>query len=307
MPAYHHGSEVEALVRAGLRLRYYEATETLEPNAEELEVLLGPTVRALYLIHYLGFPQDAERWRAWCRERGLFLMEDAAQAFLASDKARPVGSSGDLAIFCLYKTFGLPDGAALLCANPPASPGSKRRAGTAMLVRRHVAWLAQRSPFITGLHSRAASVIERLEPALRPAPREEFELGDPYRAPSMATALILRKTIDPAAADHRRSNYRFLLKHLGALVPPPFALLPDGASPFTFPISVGARARSLARLHDRGIAGLDFWSKPHPSLPTAEFPRARRLRAQIVGLPVHQELTQADLMRIVEETLMACT
>src|SRR6266498_5145150 len=39
-PAYHHGSEIEALVQAGLEPRFYEATETLEPDEAELEQLL---------------------------------------------------------------------------------------------------------------------------------------------------------------------------------------------------------------------------------------------------------------------------
>src|SRR5262249_21946437 len=126
VPAYHHGSEIEALVRAGLICRFYEGTETLEPDADELETLLDPRVRALYLIHYLGFPQDAPRWRAWCDERGLLLIEDAAQAWLASIDGRPVGSFGDLSIFCLYKTFGLPDGSALLSPAPRAGPPPRR-------------------------------------------------------------------------------------------------------------------------------------------------------------------------------------
>jgi perosamine synthetase len=79
-PAYHHGSEIEVLVRAGLRVRFFDVDDTLEPDPDVLERSLTPAVRALYLIHYLGLPQDAARWRTWCDERGLMLVEDAAQA-----------------------------------------------------------------------------------------------------------------------------------------------------------------------------------------------------------------------------------
>jgi dTDP-4-amino-4,6-dideoxygalactose transaminase len=65
-PAYHHGSEIEALLRAGARCRFYEATPDLAPDEAELEEQLGPEVRALLLVHTLGFVQDAPRWRAWC-------------------------------------------------------------------------------------------------------------------------------------------------------------------------------------------------------------------------------------------------
>jgi dTDP-4-amino-4,6-dideoxygalactose transaminase len=115
MPAYHHGSEVEAATRAGLACSFYEGDERLEPDVDELEGLLEPGVRALHITHYLGFPQDVARWRAWCDEHGLLLIEDAAQAWLARDaEGRPLGRLGDLAVFCLYKTFGVPDGAALV-------------------------------------------------------------------------------------------------------------------------------------------------------------------------------------------------
>ena len=62
VPDYHHGSEVEALLRAGLQPRFYGCDERLEPDLAQLDRLLNPRVRILYLIHYLGFPQDAARW-----------------------------------------------------------------------------------------------------------------------------------------------------------------------------------------------------------------------------------------------------
>ena len=129
MPAYHHGSEVEAAIRAGLSCAFYEGNERLEPDPEELGRLVGPRTRVLHLTHFLGFPQDAGRWRAWCDERGLLLVEDAAQAWLAQDASGPVGRAGDLVVFCLYKTLGVPDGAALVLrgAAAPAVPGGGGR------------------------------------------------------------------------------------------------------------------------------------------------------------------------------------
>ena len=65
VPAWHHRSAVEPLARAGLVPRFHEIGPGLEPDPDELEALLGPRVRALWLIHHLGFPQDAPRWLAW--------------------------------------------------------------------------------------------------------------------------------------------------------------------------------------------------------------------------------------------------
>jgi hypothetical protein len=63
MPAYNCGSEVEALARAGVTCVFYDISEELRPQEHILESLLTPDVKALYVIHYIGFPQDVERWR----------------------------------------------------------------------------------------------------------------------------------------------------------------------------------------------------------------------------------------------------
>lgn len=292
MPAWHHGSEVEALARAGVGCRFYDcAPEALAPDPAELEGLLGDSVRALYLTHALGFPQAARRWRDWCDARGLLLIEDAAQAWLASEDGRPVGALGDLAVFCLYKTFGLPEGAAVLQSSPPPSVGLDRRPGALALARRHGMWLAGRS----GLAYAASAPLRRPKPydAAR-----DFELRDPASAPWSHTPFLLRRIADPAAAAQRRRNYALLRTGLADLVAAPFVELPGGASPFVFPIAVSDKPAALARMRERGVGGLDLWGVPHPALPAERFPGAAARRASTIGVPVHQELRSADLDRI---------
>ena len=180
VPAYHHGSEVEALVRAGLTCRFYAGTAGLAPDAVELDALVGRRTRALLLIHYLGLPQDAARWREWCGERALVLVEDAAQAWLARTADGPVGSFGDVAVYCLYKTYGLPDGAALVAPNVAGNSPPRRPLGLGLLARRHVAWVRSRVPL-----ERKGST--RVAPAAGATPDEDFALGDPALGPAGTT------------------------------------------------------------------------------------------------------------------------
>lgn len=292
VPAYHHGSEIEALVRAGLACRFYDATESLKPDESELERLLTPRTRALHLTHFLGFPQDAARWRAWCDARGLLLIEDAAQAWLARRGHRPVGSDADLAIYCLYKSFGVPDGAALLVRARPPTVKHRRRIGLAGLGFEHALWLAGRSPLL----ARVALFAYRRRDYVT---EQDFALGDPASAPSVATLLALPRVAHHGAVHQRRWNYRQLLSELGDLVPPAFRPLPPGASPFVFPIETDDKPGLLERLRARGIRALDLWAVPHPALPNG-FRCAAALRARVVGLPVHQELRPNDLERIVD-------
>lgn len=293
-PAWHHGSEIEALRRAGLAVRFYDCDlDSLEPDAGELERLIGPRARALYLVHPLGFPVAADRWREWCDERDMLLIEDAAQAWLATHEGRPAGSWGDLAVFCLYKTFGLPEGAAAIQRSPARSVGLDRRPGLVELARRHGMWLAGRS----------ALVYAASGPVRRPRPYDpalDFDLRDPASAPWGHTQFVLRRIADPDAARVRRENYDRLLAELADAAAPGFSRLPAGASPFVFPIEVADKRATLDRLREQGISGLDVWAVAHPSLPEESFPRAASRRRSTIGLPVHQELRGPDLARIAE-------
>ncbi len=296
VPAYHHGSEVEALVRAGITCRFYGAREHLEPDEEELEALLSPRVRALHLTHYLGLPQDGGRWRAWCEERGLLLIEDAAQAWLSTREGVPVGSHGDLTIFCLYKTFGLPDGAAVICNPSLRLPSRERRSVAASVAREHSLYLAQQWGWFAELHRRLKRTREY-------DPRQDFALGDPVRASRITARFLLARVADPAAQAARAANYSFLLERLERFVPEPFACLPEGASPFAFPIQSHRKEEALDRLRRYGVAAGNLWSVPHPALPVADFPQAAALRDTVISLPVHQELSVRELGRIVDAVL----
>jgi CelD/BcsL family acetyltransferase involved in cellulose biosynthesis len=292
VPAYHEGPEVEALTRAGLRCRFYEIDDRLEPDEADLEALLDPSVRALYLIHYLGFPREIGHWRSWCDRKGLLLLEDASQAWLASVDGRPVGSSGDFSLFCPYMSLGLPDGAVLRVRAPSPGPESQRELGLALVAAGHVRWLAQRS-------GAAAAVGAALRAPVDGLMQNTFALGDPGSAPSAASLFLLRRLVtDPDHAPRRRANYRLLLDDLRDRVPPPFETLPEGASPFAFPIETDAKADLLERLAREAIEGVDLWPTPHPVLPAESFPAAARRRAGTVVVPVHQGLRSSDIARI---------
>jgi CelD/BcsL family acetyltransferase involved in cellulose biosynthesis len=136
VPAWHHPAAAELLAGAALVPRLHDLGPGLEPDPDELEALLGPRVRALWLVHHLGFPQDAAAWLQWCRSRGLLLVEDATHALLATVGDRPVGSLGDLGCFSLRAAFGLPAAAVHL---PRAAPGQEPAGGRQALRLRRLA------------------------------------------------------------------------------------------------------------------------------------------------------------------------
>src|SRR5207244_5935825 len=117
---------------------------------------------------------------------------------------------------------------------------------------------------------------------------------------STASAFVLRRAIRPGAAEARRENYRFLLEGLGEFVRAPFDRLPEGASPFAFPVDTKDKDGLLAELARRNVRALDFWSVGHPALPAERFPQASARRRRTVGLPGHQERRREDVERIAD-------
>lgn len=293
VPAYHHGSEVGTMRREGIGSRYYEATDDLAPDPDELDRLVGPRTRALYLIHHLGFAQDAPRWRVWCDERGLLLVEDVAMSWLATHEGAPLGSWGDLAIFSPWKTYGLPEGGALMARRPPAEPPLVALPDVKYTVASHVKWVAQRFDRIGARHGR------RRPPRVYD-PVFEFETRNRDELLSRTSMFLLRRLARIDAAARRRENYGRLLDVFREYVPPPFASVPGGACPFAFPIRTDDKAGLLQALAERNVWGVDLWSVPHPSFPAERFPRAASLRESLVALPVHQELRPRQVDHMIE-------
>lgn len=248
------------------------------PTEYELDTLMDSSVRALYLIHYLGHGQDAARWRTWCDERSLVLIEDAAQAWLTWHDGLPVGSHGDLAVWCLYKSYGLPDGAAV---RGPARLSTRNvAAGIAATLRRHAAWVTQ--------HAAPPPSQRSSQPPYDAA--RDFATGKPSTA-SRVTRWLLPRVVEPGVAETaRRRNYLRLLEAVPNLVPHPFDALAPGSVPFVFPIAVQDKADVIRRFRSQGVRAVDLWSVPHRSLPVDEHPSAAWYRRHLTALPVHQGL-----------------
>ncbi len=108
-PAYTFYATAEAIVQAGgvpVFADVREDTLCLDPEAAEAAV--GPRTRALLPVHLFGHPADVPALRAICDRHGLFLVEDAAQAFGASLGGTPCGAFGDAATFSFFPTKNLP-------------------------------------------------------------------------------------------------------------------------------------------------------------------------------------------------------
>jgi dTDP-4-amino-4,6-dideoxygalactose transaminase len=108
-PAYTFYATAEAIVQAGGVPVFADVradTLCLDPDAAAAAVT--PRTRAIMPVHLFGHPADGPALRAVCERHGLFLVEDAAQAFGASLGGTRCGAFGDAATFSFFPTKNLP-------------------------------------------------------------------------------------------------------------------------------------------------------------------------------------------------------
>lgn len=319
-PAYHHGVEIEALLDAGARVQFYSIGEHFEVDLDEIEALIGPDTRALYLTHFLGFPGPVRAIKALAQKHGLLLIEDCALSLFSADGDLPLGVTGDVAIFCLYKVLAVPDGGVLVYPDSPTGraipsdrgarpppPLASSLAVAASSILRNVALRGGRVG--RALRARALAVGKRalrasqVEPVL--AGTQHFDREHAHLGPSRLTEHLLRVQDVTGLVSRRRRNYTFLLQQLRDLAPPLFDTLPHGVVPLCYPLLVDDNRWFMEQLVARGIEAVDFWREGHPACPTRDFPAVARLRASVVEIPCHQDLsldTLALMVTIIRRT-----
>ncbi|RMF71216.1 MAG: DegT/DnrJ/EryC1/StrS family aminotransferase [Acidobacteria bacterium] len=83
-------------------------THNLDPD--RIEAAITPRTRAIMPVHIGGRPADMDRILAIAKRHGLRVVEDAAQAWLASWNGRPVGALGDAGTFSFQSSKNLTAG-----------------------------------------------------------------------------------------------------------------------------------------------------------------------------------------------------
>lgn len=315
VPAYHHGVEIEALVDAGVTPRFYRVGLKWDVDLDDVERQIGPNTKALYLIHYAGFPGPAQQMRAIADKHGIPLIEDCALSLLSADGDRALGTTGDVGIFCLYKTLPVPNGGALVVngnkrysiPEPPEPPATSTFSHA-------VSSLLQNFELRGGAFGRAfratmrglgkstikAAQIERVATGTQHFNRDHVDLGMSPITKRIALAQDLA-----AIVEKRRRNYFFLLGRLRELSAPLFNQLPAGVSPLFYPLIVEDKAPIMAELAEQGIETIDFWRHYHPACDAVKYPEVTQLRRTVLEIPCHQDLTPEAMQRIAEVTRTA--
>ena len=240
-----------------------------------IEPLITGRTKAIIPVHLFGQAADMDPVLEIARRRGLVVIEDAAQAFGAAYRGRPVGSLGDFGIISFFptKNLGALGDAGLLVTNDEAL------AEKARVLRNHGASRRYFHSLVGGNFR-----LDALQAAL---------LG--VKLPRLAEYTAQRQR-------HFAEYNRALGGREGVIVVP--ATHPDRthiANQYTLRVRRGRRDALRRFLEERGIASEIYYPVPlhaqecfrafgpHPALPVAE-----ALADEVVSLPVFPEMTSEE-------------
>jgi dTDP-4-amino-4,6-dideoxygalactose transaminase len=226
MPSYTFVSTANAFVlRGGVPVFIDIRRDTLNIDESLVEAAITPRTRAIVAVHYAGVGCEMDALLALARKHSLFLIEDAAQAIMASYRGAPLGSFGRLATLSFHETknIGSGEGGALLINDPGLVERAEivREKGTnrSRFFRGEVdkyTWVDIGSSYLPG-EIVAAFLRAQMEEA-DAITRRRMAVWDSYHAafaPLELAGLVTRQQV-PGHCTHNAHMYYLLLPDLDA-------------------------------------------------------------------------------------------
>ncbi|MBW4722036.1 DegT/DnrJ/EryC1/StrS family aminotransferase [Saccharothrix obliqua] len=265
---------------------------TLNPAVADVARAATPATRAVVVLHYGGYPGEVAGIARWCADRGIPLVEDAANAPASTVDGRACGLFGDFGVWSFDhgKIATAVDGGMFYARDPELV----RRA-------RKLAYLGLEE--VSG-HERAARAADRWWEVEVTSFSRRSVLNDVLAA---IGAVQLRRLPEFLA---RRAEvvdrYDAALAGVPGVVTPP-ALPPGHRTSYYFywvQFDSGVRDAVAADLYRAGVY-TTFRYPPLHRVPrygsAAVLPGAERAAEHTLNLPLHQGLSDEDVDRVVRE------
>ena len=107
VPSHTAFPTVEAICFAGATPVFVDVDESFTVDVRDAAAKVTPRTVGFVPVHLYGHPADLPAIQALCAERGLWLLEDCAQAHGAEWQGRKVGGFGRAAAFSFYPSKNL--------------------------------------------------------------------------------------------------------------------------------------------------------------------------------------------------------
>ena len=289
MPAVSFVGAANAVAASGAQVVFCDVDpRRLNPTRENLEAALSPRTRAVMLMHYGGVPLELAEIAEFCRERSLWLVEDAANSVAARAQGRACGTFGDIGVwsFDAMKTLSTGEGGMVFCRD--AEIRGRILANSTMGLSNFSAVLSARTQ-------------RWWELTVGSCGRRSI-LGDV----AAALGIVQLERLPEFVARRREVDhfYRQALADLPWLELPPTPPAGINSGHAFFWIRCGERRDRLALyLRENGVY-TTFRYEPLHRQPlyrsSPELPGTDDAAAQTLLLPQHQHLSDQDLQKIAE-------
>ncbi len=105
MPSYTFSSTANAFIRAGYDVQFIDVDpQTMSPGLAEFVATDAPANAVVVPVHYAGNPGEVDAITEWAEDRGVWVVEDAAQSLGSTIGDRHAGTFGTLAAVSFHFT-----------------------------------------------------------------------------------------------------------------------------------------------------------------------------------------------------------
>jgi dTDP-4-amino-4,6-dideoxygalactose transaminase len=251
------------------------ATYNLDPAA--CAAAIGPATRAVIAVHLYGQTADLAAIAAICKQRGLVLIEDCAQAIGADFDGRNAGAWGALGCFSFYptKNLGAYGDAGMVVTN------DFRLAEVVRMLRHHGSRVTYRHEMI-GYNSR----LDELQAAIL---RVKLKHLDRWNARRRERAVLYRRLLAGSPVglpvEHGRGAHVY----------------------HQFTVRAPMRDALREELAARGIASAIYYPVPvhqqpvyAPEYGSLSLPESERASREVLSLPIYPQLTDSAVRSVCE-------
>ena len=121
LPSYTFSSTANAAVLAGAKLVFVDIRpDTMNIDETKIEQAITDKTRVIIAMHYAGVACEMDTIMEIAKRHNLMVVEDAAQAVMASYKGKALGTIGDFGCYSFHETknYSMGEGGAVLINNP---------------------------------------------------------------------------------------------------------------------------------------------------------------------------------------------
>ncbi len=247
--------------------------KTFNIDPEAIEKAITPKTKAIMPVHLYGQCAGMTQINRIAKEHGIAVLEDSCQSHGAMHNGKKAGSIGDAGVFSFYPTKNMTTGEGGIVTTNSQEVMERLR-----LLRNH------------GQDSRYSHLL----------------LGFNFRMTDIGGAIGLAELkLLEGRTERRRRNAEYLIKELRGLVETPYTAPENLHVYHQFTIKSDNRQEIIDSLQANEIGYGIYYPKPIPSFKpfenarVMEIPNTEKLILQALSLPVHQDLSQDDLEKIV--------